>query len=229
VAAAGRYDFGEPGNETAVDLDLGLVSGAGTMTIERHDYAPPALAFAGGEEPVEVYPYRWVIAEEGLDGFGGELRFALDLLPAIAGREDAVVYARPAEGAGEFAPLATTCDAGTRELAAHVIAPGELLVGGTRAVGSGEQTAPVVLRFEPNRPNPFRRHTVVEYELARGGRVRLELYDVLGSVVVRLADRVLPAGRHQQGLDGGRLASGVYFLRLEAGGRSWTRKIALSR
>jgi hypothetical protein len=49
--------------------------------------------------------------------------------------------------------------------------------------------------------------------------------------VKRLLDGRLPAGRHEARWDGRdarnqRVASGVYYLRIEAGGRSETRKIA---
>jgi len=58
------------------------------------------------------------------------------------------------------------------------------------------------------------------------------LVDVAGGRVRSLVDGVLPAGLHQAGWDGrddaGReVASGVYFYRMRASGRSETRRMLL--
>jgi hypothetical protein len=73
-------------------------------------------------------------------------------------------------------------------------------------------------RFElsQNYPNPFNPSTQIEFELTRAQHVTLSIYNITGQKVGTLADRVYDAGRHSMSLKADKLASGVYFLRLEA-------------
>jgi flagellar hook assembly protein FlgD len=64
----------------------------------------------------------------------------------------------------------------------------------------------------------------VRFELEQAGEVRVGVYDVAGRPVRRLHSGRLDAGRHALSWDGtdqnGRpVASGIYYSRLEAGGR----------
>ena len=65
-----------------------------------------------------------------------------------------------------------------------------------------------------NYPNPFRDATTVRFRLARPGRVRLVVYDVLGRLVATPVDGFLPPGDHRLPFDARRLPSGVYFYSL---------------
>jgi hypothetical protein len=84
-------------------------------------------------------------------------------------------------------------------------------------------------------PNPFVGATGVSFKLSSAADVRVEIFDLAGRKVRTLIDRRLEAGRHIAGWDGsddwGRTAPpGVYFYRLEAGGRTEVRKLVrLSR
>jgi hypothetical protein len=81
-------------------------------------------------------------------------------------------------------------------------------------------------------PNPFNPNTQIAFELAAPSRVMLEIFDVRGKRVRRLAAEDLPAGRHQRAWDGRSdagdgVASGTYFARLVADGVTETRKMLL--
>jgi flagellar hook assembly protein FlgD len=81
-------------------------------------------------------------------------------------------------------------------------------------------------------PNPFNPYTRIDFELDRARPVRLAVYDLAGRLVRRLVDRTLEAGRHNTVWDGRdqrglRVASGVYFYRLESGDLLRTRKMVL--
>ena len=78
-------------------------------------------------------------------------------------------------------------------------------------------------------PNPFNPVTWIPFTLARPFPVRLSVHNLLGQEVAVLVDRVLPAGGHQVPFRAGRLASGLYLVTLEAGGRAETRTVTLLR
>jgi aminopeptidase N len=91
-----------------------------------------------------------------------------------------------------------------------------------------------VARLGANRPNPFNPATVIPYELPRGGRMRLALYDTAGRLVRTLVDGEAAAGAHEARWDGrdeaGRpVGSGAYFARLSFAGESRTRSLLLAR
>lgn len=75
-------------------------------------------------------------------------------------------------------------------------------------------------------PNPFSTTAAVQFSLAADARVGLEVYDVLGRRVLRVAPEVRPAGAGQIALDAERLPSGAYFYRLIA--ETPTERIATS-
>jgi len=77
-------------------------------------------------------------------------------------------------------------------------------------------------------PNPARTQTTVQFAVPGQQKVALKLYDVMGREVRTLA-RGPQKGRTemQVGLSG--LSSGIYFLRLQAGGTTKTQKMTVVR
>ncbi|MBN2464761.1 hypothetical protein JXD38_03940 [candidate division WOR-3 bacterium] len=76
--------------------------------------------------------------------------------------------------------------------------------------------------------------TSVKHVLARFGPVGLTAHDVSGRLERRLETGSRPAGRHVarwNGTDvrGHKVPSGVYFVRLNAGGETTTRRVTLIR
>ncbi len=109
-----------------------------------------------------------------------------------------------------------------------------ILVTPRDASGTDDPATPAVTRLVGNAPNPFNPRTVVAFDLARGGPVRLDVYDVRGRLVRRLADSVFAAGRHVVTWDGrdGRgaePASGIYFCRLHTDEGAQVHKMTLLR
>jgi hypothetical protein len=100
----------------------------------------------------------------------------------------------------------------------------------TLPVAVGEPDAPQALEIPDVVPNPSHQQADIHYGIAREGVVRLALYDAAGRLVRELATGTMPAGRHFAVWDGrdrfGRAAaSGLYFVRLENGGRTVQRKL----
>jgi len=80
-------------------------------------------------------------------------------------------------------------------------------------------------------PNPFTGAAAVAFELSRAGELALEVFDVRGARVRTLARGAWPEGHHRLTWDGrdqdGRVVpSGVYLVRLQAGGVRVSRKVA---
>jgi hypothetical protein len=85
-----------------------------------------------------------------------------------------------------------------------------------------------------NTPNPFNPRTTISYSVADRTEVRIVVYDVAGRVVRTLVDEVREPGEYTALWDGKNdqneaLASGVYFIRLNAGTHTFWRKAALLR
>lgn len=76
-------------------------------------------------------------------------------------------------------------------------------------------------------PNPFNPTTQIRFTLDAGRPVRLSVSDLLGREVAVLVDGMMPAGAHRAVFDASGLASGVYVVRLEAGGEFRTSRITL--
>jgi hypothetical protein len=80
-------------------------------------------------------------------------------------------------------------------------------------------------------PNPFNPSTVIGFTVGTQDlaslQTRLTVYDLLGREVAVLVNGTMPSGRHQVTFDAAGLASGVYLVRLEAGGEVFTRRMTL--
>jgi uncharacterized delta-60 repeat protein len=81
--------------------------------------------------------------------------------------------------------------------------------------------------LEQNYPNPFNPTTVISWQLPVRSHVSLKIYDILGREVTTLVDEVKPAGKYIMRFDASRLASGIYFYQLKAGGFINTKKMIL--
>lgn len=74
-------------------------------------------------------------------------------------------------------------------------------------------------------PNPFNPSTTIAFNLARAGRVTLNVYSITGQKVATLVGAPVSSGAHTAVFDGSGYASGMYFYRLTAGGKIYTGKM----
>jgi hypothetical protein len=207
-----------------------------------------AGATAGASPPPAGHSWCFDVA---LDGAGApvdptvHLRFeGLATLPAgttvvlidrLLGQRSVLVDAGGGETVTDRSCLASRAHPAARAAGARF----RLLVGDARWVAGALEPpppAPALTVLHPARPNPFRpprAATVIRYDLAEAGHVRLRAYDVTGKLVAVLLDAPSPAGRFDlawSGRDvrGRRLAAGTYFLRLDTGrGDACTRKLVV--
>jgi hypothetical protein len=118
------------------------------------------------------------------------------------------------------------------ELQDHADAARQILSEIITGVSDTVQPQPVTTRLLANAPNPFNPATVIRFQLGQPERVRLAIYDLTGRLVKMLVDEPRDSGLHSvswNGCDekGRRLASGVYFCRLEAGATVESRRLLM--
>ncbi|MGD9900724.1 MAG: alpha-amylase family glycosyl hydrolase, partial [Calditrichaceae bacterium] len=121
--------------------------------------------------------------------------------------------------------------------------PGEFHIYTTKKVDTPEQgiisaitdetpAHPVSFSLKQNYPNPFNPATTIEYHIESAAGVEIVIYDILGRRVKTLVNEKKNAGVYKvdwNGLDqvGNKVASGVYFYRLNAGEQSFVRKMIM--
>lgn len=107
---------------------------------------------------------------------------------------------------------------------------------GPYGVEAGPQSAGLskTLSLQPAYPNPAKGAATIAFQLPAKQRVRLEIYNIVGQRIRRLADADLEPGLHRISWDGrdelGRQVSGgIYFYKLETGGIRLTNKLVILR
>ncbi|OYV84512.1 MAG: hypothetical protein B7Z63_06815 [Ignavibacteriae bacterium 37-53-5] len=101
---------------------------------------------------------------------------------------------------------------------------------GTGIFGPGTGSrVPETLELSQNYPNPFNPSTIISYGIPKSGFVELKVFDVAGRSIATLVSGHQSPGHYEIRFDGSKLPSGVYFLRIEAGGLSQTRKMILMK
>jgi hypothetical protein len=83
-----------------------------------------------------------------------------------------------------------------------------------------------------NHPNPFNGITQIRFQIAKGGRVTLKIYDLLGKEVITLLNEEKQKGTYAVSWDGKdkngmNVSSGIYLYQLSVGAHSWSRKMLL--
>jgi len=93
---------------------------------------------------------------------------------------------------------------------------------------------PTEFALKQNTPNPFGGSTVVVFDVSKICDVKINVYDVNGRLVKNLVDEALTAARYNIGWDGSdarghQVTSGVYFLKMEAGSWTETKRMVVAK
>jgi len=96
-----------------------------------------------------------------------------------------------------------------------------------------ENPRPRIDQLLPNRPNPFKLLTTIDYQVSKPGLAVLKVYNIAGQIVRTLAETQAPGyysrtwdGRNQQGQP---VPNGIYIYRLSTGQTEIIRKMTLIR
>lgn len=117
---------------------------------------------------------------------------------------------------------------------AKVFRESEASTGSQSAENQQAEAKPAKVTLGPNYPNPFNLETTFEYYLPVGGKTTIRIFNLRGQLVRILADAYQKAGVKTVRWDGRdgkgqEVASGVFFIRLQAGNTKFSRKITLQK
>ena len=153
---------------------------------------------------------------------------------AVAGEGLDIGLAALGQGFTGQGELLRVTAAGVEELSPAIDARGHDNASIDVALTATAVDLPTVLALNQNHPNPFNPSTTIKFDLPQRGRVDLKIYALDGSLVRTLVSEALDPGRHDvtwQGRDdsGRQAASGTYFYRLTADGKTLVRKMTLMK
>jgi flagellar hook assembly protein FlgD len=83
-----------------------------------------------------------------------------------------------------------------------------------------------------NYPNPFSNKTTISFSLPQTTKVSIKIFDMQGELIKILAEAQMQAGAHEilwnaKDKKGNAVNAGIYFLKLEAGNYSQTKKLVV--
>ena len=78
-----------------------------------------------------------------------------------------------------------------------------------------------------NYPNPFNPSTVISWQLVKGSKVTLKVYDQLGREIKTLVEGYKKPGHYETTFNNDLLPSGAYIYKLTSGGKSISKKMIL--
>ncbi|MDP3148503.1 MAG: M14-type cytosolic carboxypeptidase [Ignavibacteria bacterium] len=154
-------------------------------------------------------------------------------------KETSVEKSQKVDG-GEWNYLSTVnlFNSGAIKISVGDVANGQVVADAFRIIYTGNPVRveensylPNEFQLYQNYPNPFNPSTVISWQLAVGSDVTLKIYDVLGNEIATLVNEVQQAGKHSTTFDAtnnnqlttNKLASGIYYYRLQAGQQSQTK------
>jgi hypothetical protein len=90
-----------------------------------------------------------------------------------------------------------------------------------------ENIAPTEYSLSQNYPNPFNPNTTIKYSLSKQSHVTLSIYDILGRRVKLLVNEIQQAGNYRINFNAQRLASGIYYYRIQSNDFVQTKKMVI--
>jgi peroxiredoxin len=83
--------------------------------------------------------------------------------------------------------------------------------------------------LSPVFPNPSRDFAQLRFVVDGQSRVSVRIFNPIGQEVMQVLDERLPAGEHSRQISTLDLGSGIYLVHMEASGKTYTRKMQVSR
>lgn len=229
AVASGRRFRGVDGRSVV----LVLPGGSGVPADMQVSYRPGMRAEGLSEDAAGASVFRvWNVAFGGesvnLDGY-----LYLNPVTELAGLdvESLTVYRYDEAGSAWVELPTTVADADNGVLQIAMTDPGLYIAATSMPVSAlGEELSPLAsqVQLHANYPNPFNPETTLAFTLPEASQVSLAVFDALGRQVLSALDgAAMPAGQHSVSVRMDGLATGVYVVRLQAGGQVLTRTMTL--
>ena len=90
-------------------------------------------------------------------------------------------------------------------------------------------SVPKSFSLSQNYPNPFNPVTIISYALPKASHVTIKVYDILGREVTTLVNEEKNAGNYNAQFSAGKLASGIYLYKMQAGNFQETKKLLIMK
>jgi len=102
-------------------------------------------------------------------------------------------------------------------------------IGTVTGVGNNPNAEIISYNLAQNFPNPFNPETQISFSIAKEGFVKVILYDILGKQVATLFNQYRTPGTYRIELNAEsyRMASGIYYYRIESNGFTDIKKMML--
>jgi len=91
------------------------------------------------------------------------------------------------------------------------------------------ETLPNTFELFQNYPNPFNPSTTIKYSLPTDGLVKLQVYNVLGEVIIEPVNEIQKQGRYNLKFNANNFASGVYIYSIQFENQIISKKMILMR
>ncbi len=83
--------------------------------------------------------------------------------------------------------------------------------------------------LKQNIPNPYNNETVIPFHIGIGGKVKLEVFNILGGQIATLLNQQLEPGDYATQFISGNLANGIYYYKLTVNNSSVTKKMVIAK
>lgn len=104
----------------------------------------------------------------------------------------------------------------------------QILIGNSDFIMTKEkEILPTEFRLYQNYPNPFNPTTTIKYSIPKSSFVKIIVYDILGNEIATLVNEDKTSGYYSIAFYANKLASGIYFYRMQAGNFVETKKLIL--
>ncbi|MDP8239604.1 MAG: T9SS type A sorting domain-containing protein [Candidatus Hatepunaea meridiana] len=104
-----------------------------------------------------------------------------------------------------------------------------ILRGSTLGIKPDDSILPDDFAIRDIYPNPFNASTNISYSIPAPAHVRIRVYNVTGQLIETIVAADCQPGNHSVVFNADRLASGMYFVTVEAYGKALIRKVVLIR
>lgn len=107
------------------------------------------------------------------------------------------------------------------------ISPEYIITNITTSIDTQDTSLPSGFQLFQNYPNPFNPATVIKYTIPNSGFVTLKVFNTLGFELATLVNEEKFAGEYEIKFDASKMASGIYFYRLQTGKFTEIKKMVL--